>query len=271
MMEKIKDIKLLIFDIDGTILIHGENTITPTLKVALKQAEDNGYKVMIATGRHYRFIPEELLKDVDPNYLVTINGGCLVDKDGNVLQQHPMDQKEIENLTEICDKNKISIALKCKDDIVVYTYFDQYVEGYVGKTSPFAKLLVDDTINRNYHKTIGPALGGFLIGDHPTIYEIEKQFPNLSFARSHAIGFDVYMTNTTKGTTIESFLSQQGLTWDNVMAFGDAGNDIDMIKRAAIGVSLGNAPDYVKEVADYVSDTVDNDGVVKALKYFEII
>ena len=79
------------------------------------------------------------------------------------------------------------------------------------------------------------------------------------------------MTNTTKGTTIESFLSQQGLTWDNVMAFGDAGNDIDMIKRAAIGVSLGNAPDYVKEVADYVSDTVDNDGVVKALKYFEII
>ena len=125
MMKNIKDIKLLVFDIDGTILIAGNDTVTPALKKALKKAKENGFDVMIATGRHYKFIPKLLLEDVDPNYLVTINGGCLVDRNGLVIEQHEMDQTEIDRLTTVCDENGVSIALKCKDDIVVYTYFDQ--------------------------------------------------------------------------------------------------------------------------------------------------
>lgn len=271
MMKKLDDIKLLIFDIDGTILIQDENTVTPNVKKALNQAKENGYEVMIATGRHFRFIPQELLDDVDANYLVTVNGGCLVDKNGKVLKQHPMDQEELEKLVKLCDKSGVAIAFKCKDDIVVYTYYDMFVEGYVGLNSPFAKLLVDDTKNRNYHKTIGPALGAFLIGDHPTIHKMQDEFPKFTFARSHAVGYDVFMNETTKGSTVESFLYDNGFTWDNAITFGDAGNDIDMIKRASIGIALGNAPHYVQKEADFVSDTVENDGVVQALKHFKII
>ncbi len=55
------------------------------------------------------------------------------------------------------------------------------------------------------------------------------------------------------------------------MAFGDGGNDIAMLKHAGIGVAMGNSNDTVKAAADYVTDTVDNDGVIKALKHFGLV
>ena len=55
------------------------------------------------------------------------------------------------------------------------------------------------------------------------------------------------------------------------MAFGDGGNDLSMLKHVHIGVAMGNAKDYVKDVADYVTDSVDEDGIYNALKHFNIL
>jgi hydroxymethylpyrimidine pyrophosphatase-like HAD family hydrolase len=55
------------------------------------------------------------------------------------------------------------------------------------------------------------------------------------------------------------------------MCFGDGGNDISMLRHVAIGVAMGNASDEVKRTADYVTDTVENDGIWKALKHFKVI
>ena len=75
----------------------------------------------------------------------------------------------------------------------------------------------------------------------------------------------------TKQLGIDKILEHFGLPLETSMSFGDAGNDIPMIKHAAIGVAMGNASDQVKEIADYVTDTVDDDGVYKALKHFGVL
>ena len=271
MNKKIKKIKLLVFDIDGTIVADGKPSISPKLKEAIGKAEQNGYKTLIATGRHFKFIHKSLFEDLKPDYLVTINGGSLVDKDGNIIESYTLPIEIVDRLIVECEKKQIAIAFKCKEDIVVYTYYNQYVEGYVGFDSPLAKLLIDNTDKKDYHLTHGLPLGAFIIGNHETIKNMQKDFPELEFAASHRVGYDVFMSNVTKGTTVESLLKKSGLTWENVMSFGDAGNDIDMIQKASIGVAMGNAKDYVKNSADYVTDTVDNDGVVKALEHFKII
>ena len=59
-----------------------------------------------------------------------------------------------------------------------------------------------------------------------------------------------------------------GLNKDNVMTLGDAGNDLHMIKYAGLGIAMGNAFDEVKEAADYITDSNDNDGVAKAIEKF---
>ena len=84
-------------------------------------------------------------------------------------------------------------------------------------------------------------------------------------------GIDIIPKDGGKSAGIEMFLEEQGLDRSQIMAFGDGENDMDMLEYAGIGVAMGNASDKVKAVADYVTDTVDNCGIEKALRHFELI
>ena len=66
-------------------------------------------------------------------------------------------------------------------------------------------------------------------------------------------------------------MKQYGISNEEIMAFGDGENDIDMLKFAGVGVAMGNANDRVKRHADYVTDCVDQDGIKKALQYYKMI
>ena len=89
---------------------------------------------------------------------------------------------------------------------------------------------------------------------------------NLIFAWSHRSGYDVFLKDINKSTAVERVLKDEGLTWNNVIAFGDAGNDTPMIDKAKIGVALGNAKDNVQAHADIVADTCANDGAARVLE-----
>ena len=84
-------------------------------------------------------------------------------------------------------------------------------------------------------------------------------------------GIDIIPRNGGKSTGIQKFLDSQGLRQDEIMAFGDGQNDIEMLRFAGIGIAMGNAKEEVKKVADYVTDTVDHDGIAKALRRFGLI
>lgn len=87
----------------------------------------------------------------------------------------------------------------------------------------------------------------------------------------NGMGIDIVPKGAGKETGIISYLEANGLTTDNIMAFGDGENDIEMLKLAGIGVAMGNASESVKAVADYVTDGVDIDGIEHALKHFGLI
>ena len=70
---------------------------------------------------------------------------------------------------------------------------------------------------------------------------------------------------------IKRYLELTGIRREEIIAFGDAENDLDMIQYAGIGVAMGNAKEAVKEVADYVTDDIDDDGIEKALKHLGLI
>ncbi len=74
-----------------------------------------------------------------------------------------------------------------------------------------------------------------------------------------------------KTKTIAEVIERLDLTWDNVVTFGDGNNDIEMLQLAKVGIAMGNANDFVKSHADYVTDTVLNDGIVKGLKHLNLI
>ena len=100
---------------------------------------------------------------------------------------------------------------------------------------------------------------------------MENILKNSKSSRWHFSFADVNPKNSGKDIGIDKIIEYYGIDLSETMAFGDGGNDIGMIKHAAIGVAMGNANDEVKTVADYITDDVDNDGVYKALKHFNLL
>ena len=82
---------------------------------------------------------------------------------------------------------------------------------------------------------------------------------------------DKNVSGTSKATGLSLFADYYRVKVSEIMACGDGGNDIPMLKAAGIGVAMGNASEKVQSVADFVTDTVDNNGLYKALKHFGVI
>ena len=95
--------------------------------------------------------------------------------------------------------------------------------------------------------------------------------PNCEATRWNPLFADVVPKGSSKAIGIDKIIEHYGFSLDETMAFGDGGNDMEMLKHVGIGVAMGNAGDEVKDVADYVTDSVDDDGVWNALVHFGVI
>ena len=82
---------------------------------------------------------------------------------------------------------------------------------------------------------------------------------------------DINTCGVTQASGMDVFLRHSGIDRSRSMAFGDGGNDVEMIRHAGVGVALGNAVDAAKRAADYVTATVDDDGVLRALQHYGVL
>ena len=95
--------------------------------------------------------------------------------------------------------------------------------------------------------------------------------PDCTSMRWHPFFTDVIAGGVDKSVGIDKVLAYEGLSLDDAMAFGDGGNDVTMLSHVPYGIAMGNACDELKRVSAYVTDSVDEDGVEKALRHFGLI
>ena len=100
---------------------------------------------------------------------------------------------------------------------------------------------------------------------------IMSVLPHCEATRWNPLFADVVPRGSSKAVGIDKIIEYYGISLHETMAFGDGGNDMAMLRHAGIGVAMGNAGDEVKEAADYVTDSVDDDGVMNALRHFDVI
>ncbi len=262
-------IKVLVTDIDGTIIPYGERQISRVLHDAFLMLKEKGFHILLATGRNFQMMYPSLFTDLDPDYVVTVNGSCLVDGKGNLIKGYTIDNDVVEELFERCSKKNIALGVKFFDCIVYYTCFDVFEKkfSYAATFDGFFKYY--DASNP-YHLT-HDVVGFMMIGDEKAIDELKIELPQLSIVWAFPQGYDAYPTSFSKAMTIDYLLEKLDLTWSNVIAFGDAENDIEMIKKAKIGVAMADSKQALLDVADFVTLTAKEDGVVFALKHFKLI
>lgn len=263
------DIRAVFFDIDGTLTSFVTHTIPQSTIDALHQLQAKGVKAFICSGRapsHMTVVLDMIPVTFDG--IVGLNGQYCVDDHG-VLEKESLDPRDVRAIVAWLDRNPDVVANFCESD---YVYFNQVTEPMratwhqLGKTAP--KVFVDDPHTRpETHETfqVSPYI------DDEQEREIVSLCANVQGVRWHPDFVDLIPADGGKPKGMERFMRHYGWAREQVMAFGDGGNDVTMLEFAGIGVAMGNATEGPKAAADYVTDDVDHDGVMNALKHFHVL
>lgn len=256
-------IKAAFFDIDGTLIPHGQERFPKSTLKALRLLKDKGIKVFIATGRPVTTIGNALSQFYFDGYLALNGQYCNVE--GHIVRDCYIPKDDIEKVLPYLINRQISCVFAEKDYVYVNLISNQYKEFHRGKEEFMNK--VDDVKRVQNHKTYQLII--FIDENQET--ELFHHLPNCKSARWHPMFADIIPVNGGKDKGMDAIIDYLNITLEEVIAFGDGGNDIAMLKHAGIGVAMGNASEKVKKAADYITTKDSENGIYHALKYLNII
>lgn len=257
-----KQIKAVFFDIDGTLISHEEGRVPQSTKNALEQLRKRKIKVIVATGRHMLELKQLPLNDLKFDGYVILNGQLCLDAEENVIYDEPICREGADTMLTVFERMEIPVAVVEKDRIYVNFVNDLLRKRQKEISSPVPN--VDTYKGGNIYQF------GIYVNEEE-MREIGKELKFCRATQWNDAAYDIIAEGAGKQKGIEELLKQYGISNEEIMAFGDGENDIDMLEFAGVGVAMGNANDRVKRHADYVTDCVDQDGVKKALQYYKMI
>jgi len=257
-------IQAVFFDIDGTLVSFKTHKIPPATKSAINQLRQKGIKVIISTGRSLKDLIN--LEDITFDGYITCNGAYCIDSQDKVIAQHPVSKESLERLYVYLQEKPFSCSFQTETG-----NFINYIDDLMMTLSKLVKVPLPPVmpLDEIFKHTIYQ-LDAF-IDEAKEVEILRDVLPDCIGCRWHPIFIDFNANDCSKATGIDHFADYFGISPAQTMAFGDGGNDISMLQHAGIGVAMGNAKAHVKAAADYVTSTVDDEGVVKALKHFGLI
>jgi Cof subfamily protein (haloacid dehalogenase superfamily) len=271
------DIRLITLDLDGTLL-NSKKELSPENAAALQWAADQGIEIVPTTGRFYGGMPEVIRNLPYLHYAITINGAQVYDvrNDAGIAK------------AEIPVEKAVALMSWLDQFPVIY---DCFMDNWGWMTRSLQEKADEFAPNEHYAKMLKELrtpvdeLKAFLTERGHDIQksqffakdmdlraklmeEIPQRFPDLIVSSAVVNNVEINDKNAHKGNAIRQLAQHLGLDMSQVLAFGDGSNDITMLQAAGVGVCMANGLDSVKAIADYVTDSCDEDGVAKAIYRF---
>lgn len=263
--------KLIALDMDGTLLTT-EKKISEKTKVAIKAAEAKGVKIVLASGRPLlginRSLEElELLKDDD--YVLSFNGGLVQNtKTGEIVSKVSLKGSDLKYIYEISRNLNINIhAFSAKDGLITpknsqYTEHEAEINGIDINIKDFNEIEDEEDIIKvmmiDPQEILDPAIEK-LPGEIYEKYSVFKSSPFfLEFTHKEV----------DKGLGLKKLGEYLGIKKEEIIACGDAGNDLSMVKYAGLGVAMDNAVPEVKAAANFITGSNDEDGIAMVIEKF---
>lgn len=265
-------IKLIATDLDGTLMSPDHMTITDFTLDTLKKAHDKGVKIAIATGRPLTLTDNVTSQIPFADYVIYANGAGVYDRNDKIT---------------ICSDvipNKTAIdVIKCflKEKV----FFEIYIDGkshfqtdrldfFVNNTDMPQEFIDEIADTMEPHDNLLEYLGNRNI-EKITLYSVKEceydHFNSImkNFNLTTATSFEGCLEGTSptanKGTAVSNLSKSLELTENEVMCFGDAGNDIQMLEYAGFSFAMGNASDECKKAAKYIAKSNAEDGLAGAV------
>lgn len=263
--------RMIVLDLDGT-LTNRDKIITPKTKQALLEAQKRGIKVVLASGRPtYGVMPlaEELELEKYEGYILSFNGGIILD----------CQTKEVVFRKEIpVEENRKIIELAKTEGVDILTYQDALIITN-NQENPYAK--IESKINHLKLKQVDDlasyvdyAVPKFLMlddGDYLALVEARVKAAlgkNFSVYRSEPYFLEILPKGIDKAQSLEKLLKTLSMSREEMIACGDGYNDLSMIEYAGLGVAMENAVRPVRNAADYVTLSNNDDGIAHVVEKF---
>ena len=261
------------FDIDGTLawqdprvaqeLPEGERDLSPYPNEAVSQAirafVANGNMAFICTGRTLSCIHPKVL-ELPWAGIICLAGGH-VELDGQVIRDLSMTPGMLQRLAPYLEQSNEVIRFEGLNGVVRMSADAPEAPGYART--------VGDAVTQLQHYGAYKILMSTSLANR--IAQDKELEPLLCFNELELEVTEISPRECNKRTGIQAVLDALDPNHGTVYGIGDASNDISLMNAVDVGIAMGNAPDYLKKRADYITDSVGNDGVVKALEHFKLI
>jgi Cof subfamily protein (haloacid dehalogenase superfamily) len=267
--------KLLCMDMDGTLL-NDEKVVSEINKEAIKKAIGKGVKAVICTGRmftsaiHY----SELLESKAP--IISSNGAYIREKDRDeAIYKSVLGVNNCRSILEILNKYGMAPNFHTPDSIFTdrsndsYKMYSKYNQNALNNKVNIQIVDNWEDVFDKYKDDIVKCIT--IDNDLEKIRKAKSEMaqnPELEVVSSFENNFEVMQKGVSKGRGVEVLAAYYGIDREEVICIGDNENDLTMIQYAGLGIAMGNSDEEIKEIADYITATNNEDGVAKAIERF---
>ena len=264
---------LLVLDVDGT-LHNSHREISDATKNALIEAQKRGKTIAIASGRSIAGIRQTasaISLEEYGGYVIAYNGTTVINcKTGECIYNQTLPADLIAPVYE--EAAKLQVAIMAYRDSAKEIIVAGGVTDYVAADAAASCVTIRET-DQFVKELSFPINKIFVSGEPDKMKEVERILQRkfgsvLNVFRSDPYYVELLPKYTDKGVAVDKLVKYMDITKERVMCVGDSNNDLPMLRYAGMGVAMGNASDRIKEQADYVTDSNDDDGIVKVIEKF---
>lgn len=258
---------LIFFDIDGTLVGEDGRVIPKSARAAVQRARANGHICMINTGRTQTLVGTELTEQTEFDGLI-MGCGTMVVYRGETLLHETFSPKDGARIIDGLRRYEIDACLEGTEN----NYRDSddriFTETYRRFISRF-----DEFGYGSFQEAPGHFDKFFAYADRVEKMDgFCREFAdNLDFVDRRGGFFEIIPKGFSKASAMDFVAGALGISMEETVAIGDSSNDIPMIERAHVGIAMGNATEDVKEIADYVSTDINDNGIENALRWLGAI
>jgi len=275
--------KIIFIDVDGT-LINYENKLPESAKKAVIQARKNNHLVYLCTGRSKAEMPDYIL-DIGLDGIICGNGSY-VEHNGKVIMHKLISKEDAKEIVDWLHSKNLEFYLESNNGLFASRNFRevgkkpiQQYSANKGETN-YQNLEVEDVLHglifdgKLYRDDLNKV--SFVLNSYQDYLDAKEKFSHLPVGTwggkgEKALFGDIGIANVTKENAIDYLLKYLKRDVKDTFAFGDAIIDISMLEFCNIGVAMNSGQQEIKEIADYVTDDVDKDGLYNAFKHFNLI
>ncbi len=279
-MVKFMNTKLIFLDIDGTLTSPGSNTPPDSAIEAIKRAQKNGHKVFLCSGRNYTMLSPLLKYNFDG--VIASAGGYVLCED-QLIFDCPMTDKQFQKAMDVFDRNNVFCTIESAHGSFTDPRFKEYLKNTPGKANSellrWRKQLekeldirsLAEYDNSPIYKIIIMATDKASLEEPKKLLSDEFQFCIQPDNSSNIINGEIINLKFNKGLAVQKVCDYYNIPIENSISFGDSMNDLEMIETTACSVVMDNGADALKEIADIIAPSVEEDGLYKVFDQLHLI